>query len=72
MVQEKLYSLYIVLHNDVEKNSLMGLLPAESHVILWGPKDIPSPAPEHSHKPQQPWASVLKGSTFTGFSNEFL
>lgn len=25
-----------------------------------------------THKTQQPWASVLKGSTFTGFSNEFL
>lgn len=33
----------------------------------------PSPAPEHSHKTQQSWASALGGcSTFTGFSNEFL
>lgn len=33
---------------------------------------ITNSAPTCSHTPQQPWASVLKGSTFTGFSNELL
>lgn len=48
-----------------------GFLPAESHHSRGASRTCPA-HPEHAHKTPQPRASVLKGSTFTGFSNELL